>query len=62
MRIELRTETTEKLLVISDDDFDEPGYVQIEFDGEYVEIAIKDLMPAIIAFDAKESRSKEDSN
>lgn len=60
MEIYIPADDGKKQVLLTDEPFDVPGWIRIELDGEEVDVHIDQLMPAIIAFDAKISRGKED--
>lgn len=60
MKITLKADE-QREIVISDESFDVPGFVNISFRNEdSIDISLRELMPALIAFDAKNSREKEE--
>lgn len=48
------------VLEISDDEFDANGFLTLTIQDKSIELHIKDLLSALVGFDAKYSRSKEE--
>lgn len=46
-------------LILSDDHYDVVGFIDIRIGDQSAVIHVTDLMPAVVAFDAKYSRSRE---
>jgi hypothetical protein len=59
MKIQLKD--GEKILELNDESFDADGWLELSIGSENINLHITTLMPAIIAFDAKYSRSKEEN-
>lgn len=69
MKVTIRSIDPDKELQLEDDSYADDNLITIEFctaEGpiEFITVAMSDLMPALIAFDAKRSRrlSEENSN
>ena len=63
MKVEIISENSlndededEEVLSISDDGLDNDNFVTLSFGGKEKDFALSELLPALIAFDAKRSR------